>query len=90
MGAMLICFSSRDSQSQISELAGSLDEGVSLTSKASEPALVYHRTPPTEETKQPQSPQSTQTKPQHTPTFLYSCDNNQLYRVNLHWRTVQA
>jgi hypothetical protein len=62
---------------------GSPDEGVSLTSKASEPAPVYHRTP--EEAKQPQRPQPTQTKPQHSPTFFYSCprDTNQLHRVNL-------
>jgi hypothetical protein len=42
----------------------------------------YNRTPPTttEETLQP-----TQIKPQHTPTFLYSCQQftNQLHRVNL-------
>jgi hypothetical protein len=56
-----------------------------LTSKASEPAPKHHRTPPTEEAKQPQSPQPTQTKPQHTPTFLYSCgvETNWLHRVNL-------
>jgi hypothetical protein len=58
---------------------GSPDEGVSLTSKASEPAPVYHRTP--EEAKQPQRP--TQTQPQHSPTFFYSCQDNQLHRVNL-------
>jgi hypothetical protein len=60
---------------------GSPDEGVSLTSKPSEPAPVYHRTPPTEEAKQP--PQPPQTIPQHTPTFFYSCYSNQLHRVNL-------
>jgi hypothetical protein len=62
---------------------GSPDEGVSLTSKPSEAAPVYLRTPPTEEAKQP--PQPTQTQPQHTPTFFYSCqkDTNQLHRVNL-------
>jgi hypothetical protein len=58
---------------------GSPDEGVSLTSKASEPASVYHRTPPTEEAKQPPQPP----KPQHTPTFFYSCKGSKLYRVNL-------
>jgi hypothetical protein len=64
---------------------GSPYEGVSLTSKAPEPAPVYDRTPSTEEAKQPQRPQPTQTKPQHTPTFFYSCqgDTNQLHRVNL-------
>jgi hypothetical protein len=56
---------------------------IALTSKPSEPAPVYHRTPPTEEAKQPQSPQPTQTIPQHTPTFFYSCQYNQLHRVNL-------
>jgi hypothetical protein len=62
---------------------GSPDEGVSLRSKASKPAPVYHRTPPTEEAKQP--PQPTQTQPQHTPTFFYSYqyDTNQLHKVNL-------
>jgi hypothetical protein len=62
---------------------GSPDEGVSLTSKASERAPVYHRTP--EEAKQPQRPQPTQTQPQHSPTFFYSCQyrTNQLHRVNL-------
>jgi hypothetical protein len=57
---------------------------MALTSKASEPTPVYHRTPPTEEAKQ-QSPQPTQTQPQHTPTFFYSCitSTNQLTRVNL-------
>jgi tetratricopeptide (TPR) repeat protein len=62
---------------------GSPDEGVSLTRKASEPAPVYHRTP--EEAKQPQRPHPTQTQPQHSPTFFYSCqkDTNQLQRVNL-------
>jgi hypothetical protein len=56
-----------------------------LTSKASDPAPVSHRTPPTEEAKQPQSPQPTQTIPQDTPTFLYSCDciSNWLHRINL-------
>jgi hypothetical protein len=62
---------------------GSPDVGVSLTSKTSEPAPVYHRTPPTEEAKQP--PQPPQTQPYHTPTFFYSCENlsSQLQRVNL-------
>jgi hypothetical protein len=58
---------------------------MALTSKPSEPAPVYHRTPHNEEIKQPQSPQTTQTAPQHTPTFFYVCQSktNQLHRVNL-------
>jgi hypothetical protein len=62
---------------------GTPDEGVSLTSKASEPAPVYHRT--LEEAKQPQRPQPTQTQPQYSPTFFYSCKGNtkQLHKVNL-------
>jgi hypothetical protein len=64
---------------------GSPDEDMSLTSKASEPAPVHHRTPPIEKAIQPQRPQPTQTQPQYTPTFFYSCqeDTNQLHRVNL-------
>jgi hypothetical protein len=56
---------------------GSPDECVSLTSKASELAPVYHRT--AEEAKQPQRAQATQS------TFFYCCHmlTNQLYRVNL-------
>jgi hypothetical protein len=59
------------------------------TSEKTQPVLAhtfvcYNPSPPkmTEETKQTQP---TQTKPQPTPTFFYSChsDTNQLYRVNL-------
>jgi hypothetical protein len=48
---------------------------MALSSKASEPTPVYHRTPPTEEAKQ-QSPQPTQTKLQHISTFFYSYKDN--------------
>jgi hypothetical protein len=43
----------------------------------------YSTSPPTEEAKQPQRPQPTQTTPQHTPTCFYSCQRSKLHRVNL-------
>jgi hypothetical protein len=66
-------------------LAYALDgESKTYFSKASDPAPIHFRPPPTptEETKQPQA---TKPEPQHTPTFLYSCQDrtSRLIRVNL-------
>jgi hypothetical protein len=64
----------------------SLDERA-YTLGSSDHSKTYSRSPPTttEETKQPREPIKTLPKPQHTPTFLYSCEEHtkKLHKVNL-------